>query len=185
MNALRLILVVLGAMQLASLGACSSAGMCRRGELGCICQSGNICESGAQCVAERCTKSAAAAGSGGAGSGGGGGRDASKAGGNASDLCSSESFDAACHSYCIAFCDNQRLFCDHSACEPGDCDAANYTAHVRPVCQENCGDDAECAWQLCLGQRSTTCEKFRGFKADGEVVPGCIHNDPTCELSSD
>jgi hypothetical protein len=179
MNTLRVVL--LGAMLIASLGACSSAGKCRRGELGCACQTGNICEPDARCVAQRCENSAAAAGgSGGAGRGGTGG---STAGSDASDVCSSTSFDAACRSYCAAFCDSQGPLCEHSSCQPGFCEAESYASEVRPVCEETCGNDASCVTQMCLDQRNTTCETFRGFKPDGGVVPGCLNNDPKCELS--
>jgi hypothetical protein len=187
MNTLRV--VILGAILIASLGACSSAGKCRRGELGCACQTDNTCESGALCVAERCSKPAATIGgsggrSGSGGRGGSGGTDSSTAGRDATVACSGASFDAACRSFCVAFCESQRDFCVDSPCTPGFCDSGNYAAVVRPVCQENCGNDTDCARKMCLDQRLTTCETFFSIQEDGGVDPGCFENDPTCELRS-
>jgi hypothetical protein len=181
MNTLRV--VILTAILIASLGACSSAGKCRRGELGCACQTGT-CEPGASCVAERCTKSAAGVGGSGGDSdgGGGGGRDSSTAGGDASDLCSAVSFDAACRSYCVAFCESQSAFCERSVCPPQYCTSAGYTAEVRPACEQICGDNADCVQGMCIDQRRIVCNTFFSTKEDGGVDPGCFDNDPKCEL---
>jgi len=178
MNALRAFLLT--AMLMASLGACSSAGKCRRGEVGCACQTGNGCEPGARCVAERCTKSAA--GAGGSAGAGGEGRDASAGGSDASVDCSSESFETACLSYCTVFCQHQDDYCEHSSCQPGFCAPENYAA-VRPACEMPCGDDAACVRQICMDQVGTTCETFRILRADGGVVPNCFDKDPNCPLS--
>jgi len=98
-------------------------------------------------------------------------------------MCSAASFDAACHSYCIAFCESQSAFCQHSVCTPGFCDSTSYTASVLPVCQGICGDDAVCARAMCMDQRLTTCETY-SIEVDGGIVPGCFDDDPKCKLSS-
>jgi hypothetical protein len=184
MNTLRV--VILGAALVISFGACSSAGKCKRGELGCACLTGNTCEPGAHCVAARCKKSAAATGGvgGRSGTGGGtGGRDANTGGTDAPPRCSAVSFDAACRSYCTAFCESQEAFCKRSACMPGYCESPSYTSEVLPACKKICGDDADCTRDMCLDLRRATCETF-GFEADGGVMPACFENDPKCELRS-
>jgi hypothetical protein len=182
MNTLRV--VILGAILIASLVACSSAGKCRRGELGCACQTGDTCEPGANCVAERCMKGPMPEGGGGAhgGAGGSAGADSSTAGRDAPDMCSAESFDAACRSYCVAFCESQRAFCGRSDCPQQYCTSASYTSEVQPVCERFCGKDADCARKMCLDQQRTTCETF-WFEADGGMMSACIENDPKCELN--
>jgi hypothetical protein len=149
--------------------ACTDAGKCTRGELGCACTLNNGCDSGARCNDGMCVEGSSS-GSGGKGAGSGG------AGGNIE--CSDDSFADACEGFCQALCANQEAMCLNSKCASNDCGQA--------ACQEACDADTDCMVRACEAQLEMTCETF-GAKDNGSGVfkSFCFENDPTCAVSPD
>jgi hypothetical protein len=149
--------------------ACTDAGKCTRGEVGCACKEDNGCKGTARCSNNMCVARAGSAGSGG-GSG---------TGGNSSNVeCSDESFETACEGFCQALCENQEALCVDSACEDDDCG--------QPACEAACGDDKSCMVRACEAQLEMTCETF-GAKEQGTGVfkSFCFDTDPKCTVNPD
>jgi hypothetical protein len=190
------------------LSACSSAGKCKRGEIGCACTLEGTCGPTARCDTHgMCLERSAGGGTGGDGSGGTGGKtdagsktdagktDAGKtdagrktdAGGGRPDAgvidCPSTSFDAACRAFCQAFCQNQQLLCVSSACTPGECEPGGM---LYKVCAMTCDADTSCVQSLCMGEGQRTCEEF-GFldTATNVYQAGCFEDDPQCVINPD
>jgi hypothetical protein len=145
-----------------ALPACTDAGKCTRGEVGCACTEGGTCKSGARCNAgtDMCISSSTA------GSGGGG-----------SDVeCSNDSFEEACEGFCQALCDNQEALCVGSECADDDCGQAE--------CELACGDDVDCMAGACEAQLEMTCETFGTADSDSGVFKSfCFDSDPSCTVS--
>lgn len=196
---------------LAVLSACSSAGKCKRGEMGCACKlMSQACDTGAVCVEGLCRERAGGTGgSDGMGSSGTGGSKsdagAKKDGGPGSDAgrrndggvkpdagpptpiaCPNDSLDSACKAFCQAFCQNQELLCVTSQCAKGECDPGG---ELYKVCNQTCGTDAspiKCIQSLCVGEGQRTCEEF-GYadSTSGVYQSGCFNDDPQCVINPD
>jgi hypothetical protein len=141
-----------------ALPACTDAGKCTRGEVGCACTEEDECTSGT-CNDGMCVAGNAA--------GTGGGSDVE---------CSNDSFEEACEAFCQALCDNQEDLCEGSACADGDCG--------QPECELACGDDVACMAGACEAQLDMTCETFGAAdSASGVFKSFCFETDPMCTVS--
>jgi hypothetical protein len=160
-------LSLLFGLMLLALPACTDAGKCTRGDLGCACKQTrtNQCNSGAACRDNLCVAS------GSAGSGG-------SAGGGSEIECSSESFEAACDGFCQALCENQEALCVGSECADDDCGRAE--------CDVACSGDVDCMVRACEAQLAMTCETFGAVEPSSGVFESfCLDTDPACTVSPD
>jgi hypothetical protein len=164
-----LCLALLAAIACGTLSACTSAGLCTRGELGCACTQNQRCDEG-RCDDGMCVESDGPPDAGAPDSG----RDA----GPPVD-CSGDTLDNACEDFCEAFCQNQERLCIGSTCLPGDCDPGG---DLLQVCYDECST-ASCAQRSCESQRDHTCDSF-GYldPGSGVFLAGCFDNDPVCVL---
>ena len=166
------------------LPACTDAGKCERGEIGCVPTIQNRCTHG-RLVDGMCVAGSQQNSDGGTPDGGGG-RDAGEPDAGGPVECTGESLEAGCTAFCNAFCQNQILLCVESTCPVGACepDGAFYKG-CADVCEAE-ADPASCALDACMAQVGRSCERF-GFEDDesGVFMAGCLGDDPLCVLNED
>lgn len=171
-------------------GACTDAGKCERGELGCACTlDGDECASGALCIDGMCQEDPDPdpdppdmdAGT----------EDASTEDSGRPDpgACSGQSLEEACTSFCEVLCRNEEEYCVDSSCGPDDCEpSTGGVPSVYDVCIDQCADSpdpAACARSRCRMQRDQSCPDF-GFNDSNDVFQsGCFDIDPVCVVAPD
>lgn len=196
----------------ALLSGCTSAGKCRRGEIGCACTLDETCNGGAECNSDKmCVEGTGGTDSGskkdagsktdagakkdaGSKSDAGNKTDAGKTDAGKTDAghrrtdagpvdCPGDTFAAACTGFCNAFCQNEELLCVGSMCAANQCDPGGM---LYKVCAQTCGTDTKCVQNLCLNEGTRTCESF-GFtdKSTNVYQAGCFDDDPNCVLNED
>lgn len=180
-----------------AIGACSSAGRCRRGSEGCRATTSGECAQGLVKDAGNCVLGSAGSGGGGSGGSGGTGGTGGTGGGDPDggppSECAGDDLATACALFCDAFCANQETFCVASRCAPGDCAEGG---SLMDTCLSQCASDGPaCAERACETELARTCEDFaiRMNAADtsepyqslcADSDPKCVHHDEArCSLT--
>jgi len=158
-----------------TLVGCTDAGLCTRGELDCACKADKSCDNGMSCSADnRCMDDGTVGGTGGNGTGGNTVPPPDAGPVN----CTGANVEAACASYCKAFCKTQAQFCIASRCDPNDCKAGGgLLTECKNLCAAT-GDPAACARDACEAQLDTKCDEF------GLFGPKCDESKPECVFQS-
>lgn len=166
------------------LGACTSAGRCRRGSEGCRATTSGQCDSGlVRDPNDSCVPgSSGSGGSGGSGGTGGTGGTGGSGGGPPPDACAADDLESACAIFCDAFCANQESLCVASSCVAGYCSPGG---ELYDMCLAECGTEgASCAARLCERELGRTCEDFAWRNDPADTTEPhkslCFDQDPVC-----
>lgn len=157
--------------------ACTDAGLCKRGELDCVCTSDDSCGGGAVCEDGFCVEAAGSKkpppdpdpDS---------GPTQTDSGTPTTDPCEADDKETACIGFCEAFCRNEERYCatPDSRCFPDDCLPGG---EILGVCLDQCAS-VDCARNLCEQEQDKRCSNF-GYEDDtGFYVSGCFADDPIC-----